>query len=219
MDICRRRFGAYILAGLTSRALALPPRPKLLVLVVLEHIRPDYLDAIWGQIGTGGLRRVVEGGAYFPDCLHLASSFTSTTLATLATGTWPAQHGIVADTWFDRASRKPVQASAEALRAGTLTSEVAASSDTRTSVVALDASHAALVGGSSDAQIYWMDEDGRFATRGEIPAWIDDYNKLNPLDKLHDAPWLAVGAPAGSPPLRTLRFDAAHPQEFLALYR
>src|SRR5579862_6247860 len=42
MDICRREFGACILAGLTSRLLALPPRPKLLVLVVIEQLRPDY---------------------------------------------------------------------------------------------------------------------------------------------------------------------------------
>ena len=124
MDICRRKFGACILAGLASRAIALPPRPKLLVLLVLEHLRPDYLDAVWGQVGPGGLRRIVEGGAFFPDCRHLASSFSSSSLATLATGAWPAQHGIVADTWYDRASRRPVRASDEALLATTLTAQV-----------------------------------------------------------------------------------------------
>src|SRR5437764_3369567 len=103
MDICRRKFGGSILAAIATRALALTPRPKLLVLVVLEQLRPDYLDTVWGQVGTGGLRRLIENGAYFPDCRHLASSFPASSLVTLATGTWPAQHGIVADTWFDRA--------------------------------------------------------------------------------------------------------------------
>src|ERR1700686_3810141 len=184
MDICRRKFGACILAGLTSRAWALPPRPKLLVLVVLEQIRRDYLDALGGQAGPGGLRRLLENGAYFPDCRHLAASYTSSTLATLATGAWPAQHGIVADTWFDRAARKPVRASEEALLATTLA-----------------------------AQLFWMDEQGRFAARGTAPAWLADYSRLKPLENLHNAAWLAAGAAPGTPPLRPLTFHPARPQE------
>jgi hypothetical protein len=220
MDICRRKFGACILAGLASRAIALPPRPKLLVLLVLEHLRPDYLDAVWGQVGPGGLRRIVEGGAFFPDCRHLASSFSSTTLATLATGAWPAQHGIVADTWYDRASRKPVRASDEALLATTLTAQVASAPGTRAFVISLNPSEGSLVSGSSGARAYWMDDDGRFTSRGQLPPWVPDYNRARPpLEDLHDKPWVAMGANPKGPALRTLKFDPAHSQEFLSLYR
>jgi len=219
MDICRRKFGACILAGLVPRALALPPRPKLLVLVVLEQVRRDYLDAVWGQLGSGGLRRLLDNGAYFPDCRHLAASYTSSSLATLATGAWPAQHGIVADTWFDRAARKPVRASSEALLATTLTAQIAAARDTRAYVISLDSVEAALFAGTSAASLFWMGEQGNFVARGVAPDWLGDYNRLKPLENLHNASWLAVGAPPGAPPLRTLSFDPVHPQEFLNLYK
>jgi hypothetical protein len=219
MDICRRKFGACILAGLTSRAWALPPRPKLLVLVVLEQIRRDYLDALGGQIGPGGLRRLLENGAYFPDCRHPAASYTSSTLATLATGAWPAQHGIVADTWFDRAARKPERASEEALLATTLTAQIAAAHDTRAYVISLDALDGALFAGTPAAQLFWMDEQGRFAARGAAPAWLPDYNRLKPLENLHNTAWLAAGASPGAPALRTLTYDPDRPQEFLTLYK
>src|SRR5215469_12309441 len=138
MDICRRKFGVCILAGLAGRALALPPRPKLLILVVLEQFRPDYLDSLWDRLRPGGFRRLIESGTYFPDCRHLASSYTSTTLATLATGSWPAQHGIVADTWYDRAAGKPVAASEEDLRATTLAKQIVLAGDSRVLITSLN---------------------------------------------------------------------------------
>ena len=162
---------------------------------------------------------MLENGAYFPDCRHLAASYTSSTLATLATGAWPAQHGIVADTWFDRATRKPVRASEEALLATTLTAQIAAARDTRGYIVSLDALDGALFAGTPAAQLFWMDEQGRFAARGTAPAWLPDYNRLKPLENLRNAAWLAAGATPGTPPLRTLTFDPAHPQEFLTLYK
>jgi predicted AlkP superfamily pyrophosphatase or phosphodiesterase len=219
MDICRRKFGACILAGLASRAWALPPRPKLLVLVVLEQFRPDYLDIVWSQIGATGLRRLVENGAYFPDCRNLASTFSGSSLATLATGAWPAQHGIVADRWYDRSERGAVRASAEGLLATSLTTQViAASGSSRAFVVALDERTSSLVAGTPIAQRYWMDEEGRFATWGDTPVWLAEYNRMKPLSDLHGAEWLAVGAKPGAPALRTLKYDPAHPQDFLDLY-
>ncbi|MBV9504980.1 MAG: alkaline phosphatase family protein [Acidobacteriia bacterium] len=219
MDICRRKFGACILAGLAARAVALPPRPKLLVLLILEQLRPDYLDNIWPQTGTGGLRRLVDGGAYFPDCRHSASTFTASTLATLATGAWPAQHGIVADSWYDRRAKKPVRASDEDLRATTLGSQIVAAPDTRLFVTSLDPVDSALFAGTSAARLFWMSDGGQFVTRGPEPRWLADYNRLKPIQTLHNAPWVAVGAPTDAPRLRTLAFDPAHPQEFLSLYK
>ena len=219
MDICRRKFGACILAGLATRAFALTPRPKLLVLVVLEQFRPDYMDAVWGQVGTGGLRRLVENGAYFPDCRHLASSFPMSALATLASGAWPAQHGIVADQWFEAAGGQPVRASEEALRATTLASQVAVMPNTRVFLVSMDSSQGALFAGTPDVRLFWMDDEGHFATRGQPPVWLEEYNRLKPLENLHNAAWLAIGAKPGAPALRMLNFDAARPQDFLNLYQ
>jgi predicted AlkP superfamily pyrophosphatase or phosphodiesterase len=223
VDICRRKFGACILAGLGTglvrSGLALPPRPKLLVLVVLEQIRPDYLDAIWSQVGGGGFRRLVESGAYFPDCRHVGSSFPLTTLATLATATWPAQHGIVADRWYDRKERGPMRGSVDALLATTFASQVAETPNTRVFVVAQEEAKGALFAGTPLARLFWLGDDGRATTRGENPWWLADYNRQHSIEEFHNADWLAVGAKPGAPPLRKLKFDAARPQDFVALFK
>src|SRR5674476_437142 len=134
MPICRRYFNLTLLGASSRVAAGLAPRPKLLVLVLLEHMRQDYWDSAAAQFGPGGLRHILLKGAHFPDCRHLASSFSATTIATLATGAWPAEHGIVADSWYDREARNAVPASQEALRATTLTAQVAAERRTRTFV-------------------------------------------------------------------------------------
>jgi Type I phosphodiesterase / nucleotide pyrophosphatase len=219
MDICRRRFGAFILAGLASRAWALPPRPKLLILVILDQFRPDYLDAIWGQLGPGGLRRIIENGAYFPDCRQLASSFTSSSLATLATGTWPAQHGIVADTWYDEATGKPVSARPDDLRATTLAAQIAEADGSRVFVASFDRVEAALYAGTPAARLYWMNDDGRFDTNVPDHAWLTEYNNAKPPEAFHNAPWVAIGAGPESPALRTLTYAPDHPRDFMALYK
>ena len=223
MDICRRKFGLSMLAGLVGGAprqgSALPPRPKLLVLVVLEQIRPDSLDGIWGQVTRGGLRRLVENGAYFPDCRHLASSFPFSTLATLATATWPAQHGIVADRWYDRRERGPVRASADSLLATTFAAEVAASPTARVYVAAQEDGKGGLFTGTPLAHLFWIADDGRIVSRGDNPSWVADYNRQHALEDLHNADWVALGAKPGAPALRKLKFDEARPREFLDLYK
>jgi hypothetical protein len=219
MDICRRHFGACLLGGLAgSRALALAPRPKLLILIVVEQFRPEYLDAACAQLGSGGLKHLLDKGAWFPDCRHTASTFPSAALATLATGCWPSEHGIVADSWYDRASRQAVAASAEALLATTLCAEVAAQPAARAAVISLDGAQARLFAGSGDAGVYWMDEHGRFVTRGDVPEWLPPFNGQMPVENARDAQWMAAGARQGAPPLRTLTYDPAHPEQFLALY-
>jgi hypothetical protein len=219
MDIDRRTFTLSLAGGMSFSAWGLAPRPNLFVLVLIELLRPDFLEAAWGKLSNGGFRKLIASGAYFPDCRHLASTFRSTTLATLSTGAWPAEHGIVADSWWDRRSGRLVKASAGELLATTVADEIAAAAGTRVYVVAPDAEQAALVGAHPAAQLFWQDAEGRFNAVGSAPAWLAPFNKERPIEAMHGAGWLAAGAPAGAPPLRVLQFDAAHPQTFAGLYQ
>jgi hypothetical protein len=208
-----------MLGGMAAAAGAFPLRPKLLVLVVLEQFRPDYIDELWGQFSPGGFRKILGQGAYFPDCRHLASTFPASTLATLATGAWPAQHGIVADRWYDRGTRRLAGASGQELLATTLAAQVAAAPRTRVSVVATTPASAGLFAGTADARLYWMDAAGRFATAGDPPEWMSAFNEQKSPEAVHGARWVAVGAKPDAPPLRVLSFDAERPREFTALYK
>ncbi len=219
MDICRRTFGAGLLASLSGVGLAAINRPKLFVLVVLEQFGADMLSPILPVLTPGGFRRLLDRGAYFPDCRHAASTFSATSIATLATGAWPAQHGIIADSWYDRATKKVVPAGEEALTATTLGAQVSAQTDAQVFVISDSAAHAGICAGTSDSRILWMDGGGQFVARGETPEWLGEFNTKNSPENLHNAKWQAVGAKPGEPPLRTLTYDQNHPGEFQALYR
>src|SRR5579863_6542263 len=124
--LTRRRFAGCIAGSLAAgRLLAIPPRPKLFVLLLAEQFRSDYLSRFSSLFAPGGFRRLMEEGAYLPDCRMAASTFSASGLASIATGAYPQLHGIVADSWFDAESRKMVSASAAASQATTLADEIA----------------------------------------------------------------------------------------------
>lgn len=225
MLVSRRRFASLAslgLAGLPIRLRAARPRPKLIVLLIAEQFRSDYLDLFSNFLVPGGFRRLMDDGAYFPGCQMAASTFTSGGLATLSTGAYPQLHGIVADTWYDRTARKPVPATPQALQATTIADQFAAADpENRIFVSALDLPDAALLAGSAQAALFYMDAEGSFVQRGRSrqAGWLVDFNQINSAVGLRNAPWLALGNKKGGPPLRTLTFDPARPEDFLALYR
>jgi predicted AlkP superfamily pyrophosphatase or phosphodiesterase len=112
MIVTRRLFLAS--AASAVAAFALPPRPKLMVLLVAEQFRSDYLDSHASSLCPGGFKRLLAGGAYFPNCFQESATFTTTGLATIATGAYPSAHGIVADRWFDRTGTPTTHALASA---------------------------------------------------------------------------------------------------------
>jgi hypothetical protein len=157
-------------------------------------------------------------GAHFPDCRHLASTFTASSMATLATGAWPAQHGVVADSWLE--GGVVTQASGESSMATTLTAQVAASdTNCRAWIIGMNATRTAMFAGTPNAQQYFRDPRGQFSTLGEPPAWLVQFNATKSAESAQNAKWMALNARADAPPLRTLTYDAEHPQEFLTLYQ
>ena len=88
-------------------------RPKLVVLLVVDQMRADYVDKFLHQ-WTGGLRRLVDEGAWFREAAYpYATTETCVGHATISTGSFPASHGMVTNTWWDRDSRKTVTCTAD----------------------------------------------------------------------------------------------------------
>jgi len=80
-----------------------PRAPKLLVLVVFDQLRGDYLQRWQALYGEGGFRRLQEEGAWFQNC-HYPYGYTVTGAghASLLTGCSPDRHGIVGNDWYER---------------------------------------------------------------------------------------------------------------------
>src|SRR5947208_7303309 len=126
VQLSRRRFAATLAGSLgAARLAAVPPRPKLFVLLVAEQFRADYLTRFAGLLGPSGFRQLMDEGAFVPDCRMASSSFSATGLATIATGAYAEAHGIAAESWYDPVSRKMVSAQASLTEASTLADEVA----------------------------------------------------------------------------------------------
>ena len=99
--------------GAPKAARATPARPKLVVVLVVDQMRGDYVDKFLGQ-WKGGLKRLVEEGAWFRDAAYpYAATETCVGHATISTGSLPATHGMVANAWWDREAQKVVTCTAD----------------------------------------------------------------------------------------------------------
>jgi len=79
-----------------------PAKPKLVVLIVVDQMRADYVDKFLFQ-WSGGLKRLVTEGAWFRDAAYpYASTETCVGHSTISTGSFPATHGMIANGWWDR---------------------------------------------------------------------------------------------------------------------
>ena len=89
---------------------ALPTaKPRLVVLLVFDQMRGDYLSR-WENLYTDkGFRRLMRDGAWFDNCHYpYAHTVTGAGHASMLTGCSPEKHGIVGNEWFDRASGKEI---------------------------------------------------------------------------------------------------------------
>src|SRR5579864_9720064 len=88
-------------------------KPKLVVLLVVDQMRADYVDKFRFQ-WTGGLKHLVDEGAWFRDAAYpYAATETCVGHSTISTGAFPATHGMVANAWWDRDTKKMVTCTAD----------------------------------------------------------------------------------------------------------
>ncbi|MDX2019285.1 MAG: alkaline phosphatase family protein [Deltaproteobacteria bacterium] len=107
---------AFFLASLATlvASSAHAARPKLVVLLVVDQMRADYIDS-YGAAWKGGLHRLTTQGAYFTNAAYpYLQTITCAGHATVSTGSYPYAHGMVQNAWFDRASGKSVTCTEDA---------------------------------------------------------------------------------------------------------
>jgi arylsulfatase A-like enzyme len=211
---------ALLVAGLVLAALPAPAvhaqsRPRLLVIVSIDQMRADYIGR-YGQHWTGGLRRLVDHGAFFTEAsFPYQNTITCAGHATMSTGTFPAAHGMVLNAWWDRASGTQVTCtfdpattlvgvegdtglpgdSAARMRMPALADELRAQSGTPPRVVALSnkARSAITLGGRRGDLVLWAGGAGGFVTSTAYGAAslapMAEYLKANPISADYGKTW------------------------------
>ena len=177
--------------------------PALVVLLVVDQMRADYLDrfdADW----RGGIRRLLDEGFVYTAAHHeFAITETACGHATLGSGRFPRSHGIAGNKWFDRTAGRVVESvedsaypllgssgtgrSAARFRGSSLASWLRErwQESKVVSVSRKDRSAIWLVGGVGE-HIYWLDTTESRATsstafRDALPDWVREFNRENDL--------------------------------------
>ena len=200
-------------------------RPKLVVVIVIDQFRGDYLERYREQFGEGGFRVFLDRGANFTDCNYdYANTRTAPGHATLFTGSYSSGHGIVANEWWDPQKKKRVTsveddttkllgagnaapgASPHNLRSDTLGDELklATGGKARVFAISLKDRAAVLPAGFAGDGAYWIDrKSGDWITstyyRLELPEWVRDFNSSHRAEKYLNREWKdAAGNTLGS---------------------
>jgi hypothetical protein len=190
-------------------------RPKLIIVIVIDQFRGDYLERYRDQFGDGGFRVFLDRGAYFTDCNYdYANTRTAPGHATLFTGSYSSGHGIVANEWWDPQKKKRVTsveddatklvgvertgpgASPHNLLSDTLGDELKLSTGGKARVfaVSLKDRAAVLPAGFSGDAAYWIDpKSGDWITstyyRPNLPEWVRNFNGSHRAQKYWNSEW------------------------------
>ena len=83
------------------------PQPRLVLQITVDQLRGDLPTRHYDQFREGGFRYLWETGTVYANAHHAhANNETVVGHATLATGAHPADHGMIANIWFDRTAQQ-----------------------------------------------------------------------------------------------------------------
>jgi predicted AlkP superfamily pyrophosphatase or phosphodiesterase len=190
-------------------------KPKLVVGVVLDQMRPDYLIRFNKKFSQKGFNRLLKNGNECVNAfINYLPSYTGPGHTCIYTGSVPSLHGIASNDWFDRNTGKSVyctqdndaknvggtlksgKMSPKNLWATTITDELRLASNFKSKVIAISVKDRAsiLPGGHTANASYWMDDsNGVFMTSDfymkSLPSWVSDFNTINYASKLMNQNW------------------------------
>lgn len=184
--------------------------PRLMVGIVVDQMRYDYLSRFYSHFGDGGFKRLMQGGHQFINHhFDYAPTKTAPGHAAIYTGSTPATSGIMGNDWFDRglrdliycvddASVDPVgtqsdhgRKSPHRLLTRTITDQLRLHHQMRSKTISIafkDRS-AILPGGYSANGAYWFygENEGRWISSthymDSLPPWVSSFNQSDAVRK------------------------------------
>ncbi len=189
-------------------------RPKLVVGIVVDQMRYEYLPQYWDKFGEGGFKRLVNKGFNFKNNhFNYFPTYTGPGHAAVYTGTTPSINGIVGNAWYDRSINEsmyvvsdstvsPVGTDSEAgkmspknLLSTTVTDELkSASSESKVVAISSKDRGAVLPAGHLGDAAYWYHgESGNFISSSkyvsELPQWLKDFNEAGLAKEFANSTW------------------------------
>jgi len=190
-------------------------RPKLVVGIVVDQMRWDFLYRYYDKYETGGFKRLLNQGFSCENTMiNYIPSVTAIGHSTIFTGSVPAIHGIAGNDWFDPAtgkstyctddstvtavgtSSKGSKMSPHNLLVTTITDELRLATNFQSKVVGISLKDRAAIlpAGHNPTAAFWIDDaSGKFVTSSyylsALPAWVTEFNDSKPIDKLLAKGW------------------------------
>lgn len=193
-------------------------KPRLVLLIVVDQFRYDYLERFGDLFGAGGFRRLMDEGALFTNANYdYVPTFTACGHAAISSGSVPALNGIVGNAWFDResgkvrvmvaddsahlitgrgASARGGAASPRTLIGTTIGDQMRLANNFQSKVVtaSLKDRSAVLPAGQNPNGAYWFSEaDGEFVSSDyyfkELPGWVKKFDASERPDKYFGMKW------------------------------
>jgi len=214
-------FTLVLLISLISNAQKLSPqktvqRPKLVVGIVVDQMRWDYLYRFYSRFSPGGFKRLLgQGFSCENTFIPYAPTVTAVGHSCVYTGSVPAISGITGNAWWDRLQQKTVycvddntvtpvgstsasngKMSPVNMLPTTITDELRTATNFRNKVigVALKDRGSILPAGHAATAAYWFDgSSGRFITSSyymnALPAWVNQFNDKKLPDQYYSSGW------------------------------
>ena len=220
----RRRLIAFVLFLALISSLSTPAsraqrvtakRPRLVLLIVVDQFRYDYLERFGDLFGANGFKRLQRDGASWTQSNYdHMPTYTAPGHATMMTGAYPAETGIIANEWLDRSSGKRITsvfddsvkilggdpnepgASPKRLLSSTVGDELRLFTNDRSKVIGISVKDrsAILPAGRHANAAYWFNWlSGNMVSStyyfNQLPAWVATFNATRPADKYFGAKW------------------------------
>lgn len=191
-------------------------RPKLVVGIIVDQMRYDYLSRFAAHYGEGGFKRLMREGF---NCTNGHYNYIPTKTAvghaSVFTGTTGSVHGVIANDWFDRklgeeiycvddfsykavgTDAKGEQKSPHRMKTSTLTDELklAQQMKSKTISIGIKDRSSVLPGGHTADAAYWFlgKKEGKFLTSSyymeELPQWVKTFNSSGLVDDYMQQSW------------------------------
>lgn len=189
-------------------------RPKLVVGIVVDQMRYDYISRFWNGYSEGGIKRLVKEGFNFKNNhYNYAPTSTGPGHASVYTGTTPASHGIIGNDWYDKEIGASVycaadntyasvgtassagQMSPKQLLTTTISDQLKLHTQSRSKVIAISLKDrgAVLPGGHTADAAYWFHgkNEGSWISSTfymeSLPSWVTQFNSKVPQQ--YKKPW------------------------------